>query len=148
MSLRVAIAAPFKGNGKTRLREQAFVVDLAIDRNWVSPDQAKRLLELGVERGLLRREDGEVEATVDLDAITVPDGFAPDASIFEDRSPFETVLDTLVEAGHDRQEAVAAINSLQTELLVTADTAAVLYARGEGLDVDSVATRVERALRS
>lgn len=148
MSLRVAIAAPFKGNGKTRLREQAFVVDLAIDRNWVSPDQAKRLLELGVDRGLLRREDGEVVATVDLDSITVPDRFTPDSSIFDEQVPFEEILDTLVEAGHDRQESVAAINSLQTELLVTADTAAVLYARQEGLDVESVASRVERSLRS
>lgn len=148
MSLRVTLAAPFKGKGRTRMREQAVVVDLAIDRNWVSPDQAKRLLELGVDRGLLERDDGEVSVAFDLDSVSVPDGFVPDDSIFQQRSPFEEILDELVAAGYDRQETVAGINTLQNELLVTADAAAVLYARREGVSVDEAAARVARSLRS
>lgn len=148
MSLQVTVAAPFKGKGRTRMREQAFVVDLALDRNWVSPDQAKRLLELGTEQGLLRREDEEVSVAFDLESVTVPDGFSPDESVFQSRSPFEEILDALERAGHERQPTVAAINSLQSDLRVTADTAAVLYARQQGLDVDGAASRVARSLRS
>lgn len=148
MSLRVAVAAPFKGNGRTRMREQAFVVDLAIDRNWVSPDQAKKLADLATSRGLVEREDGELLATFDLDSVTIPDGFVPDETIFQQRAPFEEILDVLVAEGRERQATVAGINTLQDELQVTADTAAVLYARREGLDVEDAAERTAANLRS
>ena len=147
MSLRVAVAAPFKGDGRTRMREQAFVVDLAIDRNWVSPDQAKQLAELATKRGLLEQQDGELVATFDLDSVTIPEGFVPDETIFQERAPFEDVLDRLVETGHERQSAVAGINSLQDELGVTADAAAVLFARREELSVERAADRTATKLR-
>lgn len=147
MSLRLAVAAPFKGNGRSRLREQAFVVDLAIDRNWVSPDQAKQLAELAKRRGLVEEADGELVATFDLDAVSIPDGFVPDESIFQEQTPFETVVDDLVAAGFDRQSAVAGINTLQDELEITANAAAVVFARGEGVAVDDVADRVAAELR-
>ena len=147
MSLRVAVAAPFKRESQKRMREQAFVVDLAMDRDWLSPDQAKRLADLGVERGLLRKIDGELEATFDLEAVEIPEGFVPEESIFESRSPFESILDTLVSGGRERQQVVAGINSLQDELLVTADAAAVLYARQHGVVVDEDADRAADALR-
>lgn len=147
MSLRVAVAAPFKGNGRDRLREQAFVVDLAIDRNWVSPDQAKQLADLAKRRGLVEEVEGELVATFDLDEVSVPDGFVPDESIFAEQTPFETVVDELVAAGFDRQEAVAGINTLQDELQITADAAAVVFARGEGVAVEKTAELVAADLR-
>jgi hypothetical protein len=147
MSLRVAVAAPFKRNGRSRLREQAFVVDLAIDRNWVSPDQAKQLASLAKRRGLVEEADGELVATFDLDEVTIPDGFVPDETVFQERTPFEDIVEDLVAAGFERQAAVAGINGLQDELKITADAAAVVFARREGLQVDETATRVAASLR-
>ncbi|MFB6113111.1 MAG: DUF2240 family protein [Halodesulfurarchaeum sp.] len=148
MSLRVTIAAPFKEHGRTTMREQAVVVDLAIDRNWLSPDQAKQLVEICVERGLLVRDPDGLTVDFDPDDVTIPDGFVPDESIFQQASPFEEILDTLESAGYDRRKTVASINSLQQELMVTADAACVLYARREGISVDGPATRILRSLRS
>lgn len=147
MSLRVAVAAPFKGDGRNRMREQDFVVDLAMDRNWVSPDQAKELAEVATREGLLERDDGELVATFDLESVTVPDGFVPDESIFSKREPFEAVLETLVDAGFERQSAAAGINSLQEELRLTADVAAVVFARKNGFQVDQAASRAAAKLR-
>lgn len=146
MSLRVAVAAPFKSRGVDRLPEQQFVVALSLDRDWTSPDQAKALADLGEREGLLRRVDGDLEVTFDPDDVAIPDGFALDASVFQERSPFESVLDALVADGLARQEAVAAVNELQARLGVTADAAAVVYARGRGLDVVDAATRVQADL--
>ncbi len=148
MSLRVAVAAPFKRKGRERLTEQAFVVDLAVDRNWVSPDQAKRLVELGTSRGLLEAEDDDLLLTFDAASVTIPDGFTPNESLFQTRSPVEIVIDALVESGTDRRDAVASINGLQQDLSVTAGTAAVLRARQAGLDVPEAVTTVETELRS
>lgn len=146
MSLRVAVAAPFKQKGKRRIPEQAFVVALSLDRDWMSPDQAKRLLDVATSEGLLERADGDVEAAFDPDDVAIPEEFTPDASLFQERSAFERALDALVDAGHDRQETVAAVNQLQQELGVTADAAAVVYARRQGVAVDGAAAKARGGL--
>jgi len=135
MSLRTAVAAPFREIGGTRMGESAFVVALSLDRDWFSPDQAKRLVDVAASEGLLRREDGTLEARFDPQETTVPEGFEPDESILRKRSTFERFLGALVEAGEDKQEAVAAINGLQSELAVTVEAAAALYAHRRGVDV-------------
>jgi len=141
MSLRVAVGAPFVSRGRDRLGEHEFVVALSLDRDWVSPDQAKRLIEVAAGEGLLERADGDVVATFDLDAVTVPDDFSPDESLFRERSVFEAVVDAVDASGDDRREVVAAVNALQRELGVTADVAAVLHARRRGVAVPEAATR-------
>ena len=139
MSLRTAVAAPFREEGGREMGESAFVVALSLDRDWFSPDQAKRLVDVAAGEGLLRRADGQLEARFDPQAVDVPDGFAPDESILRKRSTFERVLGALVEDGEDKQAAVAAINGLQSELAVTVETAAVLYAHRTGTDVQELA---------
>lgn len=148
MSLRVAVAAPFKRAGREELAEQSFVVDLAVDRNWVSPDQAKHLVELATRRGLLERTDAGLVATFDVNDVAIPDGYTPDERLFQERSPVEIVIEALVEDGTDRRAAVASINELQEALSVTSGAAAVLRARQAGLDVPEAVSQVRTELRS
>ncbi len=146
MSLRTAVAAPFREEGSTRMGESAFVVALSLDRDWFSPDQAKRLVDVAASEGLLRREDGTLEARFDPQETSVPDGFEPDESILRKRSTFERFLGALVEAGEDKQESVAAINGLQSDLAVTIEAAAALYAHRRGIDVGDLAATARRDL--
>ncbi|WP_050048955.1 DUF2240 family protein [Halanaeroarchaeum sulfurireducens] len=146
MTLRVVVAAPFKGTGRDRMGEQAFVVALSLDRDWVSPDQAKRLVEVAERSGLIERDEDDLVATFPYDEVPIPDDFEPDASIFQERSAFERVLDALVDDGMDRQSAVAAINERQRDLGVTAEVAAVLTARAEGVDVPEAATKAHESV--
>ena len=139
MSLRTAVAAPFRQRGAERMGENEFVVALSLDRDWFSPDQAKRLIDVATGQGLLERNDGDVVTRFDADDVTVPAEFVPDESILRERSTFEQVLDEVVADGVEKQEAVADINRLQDELGVTVEAAAVVYARRHGLDVDGAA---------
>ena len=141
MSLRTAVAAPFRQQGTTAMGESEFVVALSLDRDWFTPDQAKRLLDVAASEGLVARDAGEVEVEFDPDGVDVPEGFVPDESILQQRSTFERILDALVEAGTEKQAAVAEINSLQADLGVTVEAAAVVYAKREGLDVTDTAER-------
>ena len=144
MSLEVAVAVPFKQRGVTRLGEGEFVVALSLDRNWFSPDQAKRLIDVATGRGLVEREDGDVVARFDPPTVTVPDEYEPDESILKAQSSFERILDALVAAGHDKREAVAAINERQRRLDVSVEAAAALYAKRQGVDVaDAAAAAME-----
>ncbi|WP_144903057.1 DUF2240 family protein [Halobellus captivus] len=135
MSLEVTVAVPFKQQGTTRLGEGEFVVALSLDRSWFSPDQAKRLIDVAAGRGLLAREEGDVVAQFDPPSVSVPEEYEPDQSILREQSAFERILDALVAAGCDKQEAVAAVNERQRRLEISVEAAAALYARERDVDV-------------
>jgi len=146
MSLRTAVAAPFVQNGTDRLGRSDFVVALSLDRDWFSPDQAKRLIDVATSEGLLETDDDQLVVTFDVGSVTVPEDFTPEESILRQRTTFERILDAVVETGTDKQDAVAAINGLQTELGVTLEAAAVVYARRQGLAVDEHVKRAREGL--
>ena len=147
MSLEAAVAVPFRGAGSDRMGERKFVVALSLERDWFSPDQAKRLVDVAVGHGLVERDDGDVVARFDPAAVEVPEGFTPEESILRERSAFERVLEALVAAGTDKQSAVAAVNARQRDLGITLEAAAVVEARAAGVDVSAVAEQVRRELR-
>lgn len=146
MSLKTAVAAPYRQRGTDRLAESEFVVALSLDRNWFSPDQAKTLVDVATSEGLLKREGDDLVTAFDAGETTVPDGFQPGEEILQSRSTFERLLDAVVEGGVEKQTAVAGINALQSELGVTLETAAVVYARSEGVDVGPIADEVREEL--
>ena len=148
MSLEVAVAVPFRQQGTDRLGEGEFVVALSLDREWFSPDQANRLVDVAVGRGLLDNRDGDLVATFDTDAVDVPSGYTPDTDILREQSTFEQLLDAMVDAGMDKQEAVAAANETQREFGVTLEAAAVLVATREGVAVDAAANALRAELSS
>ena len=146
MSLRQAVAVPFRTAGTDSLGESEFVVAVSLDRDWFSPDQAKRLVDVAASEGMVDREDGDLVATFDPGEVAVPDDFAPDDDVLRQRSTFERILEASVEAGIEKQAAVAGVNRLQAELGVTLETAAVLYARRKGVDLGDLAERVRADL--
>jgi len=146
MSLQVAVAVPFRQEGTDRLGEGAFVVALSLDREWFSPDQAKRLVDVAVGRGLLEKADGDLVATFDLDAVDIPADYTPDTDILREQSTFEQLLDRMTDAGMAKQEAVAAANETQRRLGITLEAAAVLVATREGIDVAAAANAVRTEL--
>jgi hypothetical protein len=147
MSLEAAVAAPFRDRGRSRLGEGEFVVALSLDRDWFTPDQAKRLVDVAAGRGLLSREADDLVAEFDPASVTIPEGFVPDESVLREQSAFERVLSALVDAGVEKQDAVAAINERQRELGVTIEAAAILYARRRGIAVGDAADRTLADLR-
>ena len=146
MSLEVAVAVPFRQQGTDRLGEGAFVVALSLDREWFSPDQAKRLVDVAIGRGLLKKVDSDLVATFDIDAVDVPSNYTPDTDILREQSTFEQLLDRMTDAGMAKQEAVAAANETQRRLGITLEAAAVLVATREGIDVDAAARAVRAEL--
>ncbi|WP_340101203.1 DUF2240 family protein [Salinibaculum salinum] len=146
MSLRRAVAAPFRQRGVDRMNESEFVVALSLDRDWFSPDQAKRLVDVATGEGLLDRDGDDIVASFDVGTVNVPEDFVPDESVIQERSVFEQVLESVVDTGVEKQEAVADINRLQSELGITIEAAAVLYARRRGVDVGGLAANARSEL--
>lgn len=135
MGLQKVVAAPFKQHGTTRLEESKFVVGVSLDRDWFSPDQAGRITELGIREGLLQREENDLIAQFNPESVVIPSGFEPGDDYLVDRSPFETVVTELLDEGMDKQSSVAQINQLQVDLGISADAAAVVFARQQNIDL-------------
>lgn len=146
MSLETTVAAPFKREGARRMGEGDFVVALSLHLDWFTPDQAKRVVDVATGRGLLSPDDDDLVAEFDPADVTVPEEFVPDEEILREQSAFERALDALVDAGFEKQEAVAGANRLQRELGVTIETAAVVFARRHGVDIDHVAEATRETL--
>jgi len=147
MSLRRAVAVPFRMKGRERLAQSEFVVALSLDREWFSPEQAKRLVDVATTEGLLDRDEEGLDPTFDTHEVTLPDGFAPGEDVLRQRSTFERALEAVVDAGVEKREAVASINRLQADLAVTVEAAAVVYARRQDVAVADVADRAVADLR-
>jgi hypothetical protein len=147
MSLRRAVAVPFRQRGVRRMTESEFIVALSLDRDWFSPDQAERLVTVAAGEGLLERTDDDVIVQFDPGTVDVEESFEPDESILKQRTTFERVLEAIVDDGTDKQTAVAEINKLQSELAITIEAAAVLYGRRQGVDLEGLAERAARDLR-
>ena len=146
MSLRRAVAVPFRQRGVTRMTESEFVVALSLDRDWFSPDQAKRVVTVGTSEGLLERSDDDVAVEFDPANVEIPDDFEPTEEILTQRTTFERVLQAVVDSGVEKQTAVAEINKLQSELAITIEAAAILYGRRRGLELPELTERARNEL--
>lgn len=146
MSLETTVAVPFRQRGTDRLGEGEFVVALSMDRDWFTPDQVTRLVDIAQGHGLLESRGGDLTPGFDLATVTVPEGFSPDESILREQSTFERALDAIVDSGVEKQEAVAAINERQRALAISIEAAAVLYAHERGLQVAGLASQVRQQL--
>ena len=148
MSLRVVVAAPFRRKGRAQVTENDFIVDLSLKRGWFTPAQAQRVVDIALSEGLVERGDADaLVAAFDPREVTIPEGFSPDESVVQQRSTFEHALEALTDAGLEKQAVVAGVNRLQADLELTIEAAAVLYARRQGLDVESLADRALADLR-
>lgn len=148
MDLRRTLAVPYRQHGRERLAEPAFVTALAIERDWFTPDEVRRLLERGLEAGELERDGDHVVPTFEVGEVVVPTGYEPPDDLTTERPTFERMVDTLEADGHDRRRCVAEINELQDSLAVPSDVAAVVYAHERGIDVSAEATRVRRGIEA
>jgi hypothetical protein len=98
VTLRITVAAPFKHTRKTGMRKNELVYYYALDRKWMSTDQANLILRRAEEEGLMSLENGVYTPRFDLAAITIPIGFKPTSAIFERNDPAQVLIGRIVKA--------------------------------------------------
>jgi hypothetical protein len=116
LTLQITVAAPFKHTRKTGMRKNELVYYYALDRKWMSTDQATVLLRRAEEAGLLRQENGVFTILVDPATVTIPIGFRPTSAIFEANDPAQEMISRIVKArGVPETDVVAEMNKLIKE---------------------------------
>lgn len=152
MSLEVTVAAPFRHLHKGQLQRSEFVYYLAIDRMWMSRDQAGLLLDLAVEQGLVDLRNGVVVPLFEVGEVTVPLGYRPGAEDFQRPDAERTLLARIAAAtGRDEREVAAEANRLITERFdgqLRSKAALVLLARRHQVPFDDLLAALRDALLS
>lgn len=95
------------------MRKNELVYYYALDRKWMSTDQANQLLRRAEEEGLLSQQNGIFSPCFDLAAITIPIGFKPTSVIFEGNDPTQVIIGRIARVtGKQETEVVAEMNRI------------------------------------
>jgi hypothetical protein len=113
VTLRTTIAAPFRHTRKTGMRKNELVYYYALDRKWMSTEQANQLLRRAEEDGLIRQENGLYSPAFDIVEVTIPIGFKPTSAIFERNDPTQELIGRIAKARNvEETEIVAEVNRI------------------------------------
>ncbi len=147
--LKETIASAFRSKGKSSMKRSELIWTLTLDLGWFSHEDAKRVIDLALERGLLVEND-ELRPTFDLEEVEIPIDFKPDpATIFSDRPVFDRIVQEIAEkSGKSFGEVIAMINRRQEELgnLLSVEVVALIIAKELGIDISKFIDEVEREI--
>jgi hypothetical protein len=116
LTLRITVAAPFRHTRKEALRKNELVYYYALDRKWMSTDQAAVLLRRAEEAGLVRQENGVFTILFDPATETIPIGFRPTSAVFETSDPAQELIGRIMKARNvPETDVVAEINRVIRE---------------------------------
>jgi len=132
------------------MRKNELVYYYALDRKWMSTDQAAQLLRRAEEEGLLRLENGIYTPGFDPGGITIPIGFRPTAAIFERNDPVQQLIGRIAGAKKiPETDVVAEMNALIREQFdghLLPEAALVLLARKYGLPFDDLREQLRQGI--
>ena len=149
--MKRALAVLFRLEGGRPLSEKEFVQFASYRLSWFKPTEAQRLLRVARDLKLVEMRDGRLYLAFDVAAVEVPMDFRPPPGVLEAapaaQDLFRAALDRVVErAGIDRRVAVAGINAVQERMDVAVEVAALVYARGLGVDISDLIDPVRDAV--
>jgi len=133
------------------MRKNELVYYYALDRKWMSTEQANLLLKRAEEEGLLGLANGLYSPTFDISGLTLPVGFKPTSGIFDRNDPVQDLIGRIARARSlEETDVVAEMNriireSYDTHLLPPA--ALVLLAKSHGIPFDDLLDALKGAAK-
>jgi hypothetical protein len=152
VTIQITVAAPFKHTRKNGMRKNELVYYFALDRKWMSTEQANILLRRAEEDGLLVQENGIFRPRFDLAGITIPIGFKPTSAIFERNDPTQKLIGRIAQVQKIQEtDVVAEMNRIIKEdfdgnLLPVA--ALVIIAKKDNISIDNLQESLVQSLKN
>lgn len=149
-----AIASLFKRKGKDILPTHELELLASMELRWFEPAEARKLIELALNMGVLEDTGDGLKPTFDTNSIDIPLGFKPPISLLnnlehEQESLFMQLVNYIsINSDLDSKEIVAKINDRQASLgeLVTLETIAILFGIEQDLDMEEFIPKVKSNL--
>jgi hypothetical protein len=95
------------------MRKNELVYYYALDRKWMSTEQANLLIKRAEEEGLLGLQNGMYSPRFDIAEITIPVGFKPTSSVFDQNDPAQELIGRIAQTkGLLETEVVSEMNRI------------------------------------
>ncbi len=154
--LEACAAAYFRGIGKDVTTPDEFVMGTSLDLKWMSPSEAKFLLAVLTDAGVVLQSNGYVRPAEDLSAVDVPLAYRPSRELVESlhkgkgqrldvretsktaKEPadiFSVLMSKAIESGMDRRDFIQSCNRIQKRLDIEIGVAALIVLRDAGIDI-------------
>ncbi|WOF15532.1 DUF2240 family protein [Methanoplanus sp. FWC-SCC4] len=148
MTLKTVIAAPFKNMRKQQLKKGEFIYFLTIDKRWMNKDQVVKLINMGVDSGLISENDGYLSPGFDVSGTDIPLGYKPSSSIFENNDPVERLLEDIAGSlNTDVSKIVSEMNMIIKDVFdgnLRPEAACVILARKYDVDFEGYLEDLEK----
>jgi hypothetical protein len=133
------------------MRKNELVYYYALDRKWMSTEQANLLLKRAEEEGLLGLVNGQYSPTFDISGLTLPVGFKPTSGIFERNDPVQDLIGRIARARSlEETDVVAEMNRIIREnydMHLLPPAALVLLAKSHGIPFDDLLDALKGAAK-
>lgn len=132
------------------MRKNELVYYYALDRKWMSTEQANMLLRRAEEERLIRQENGVFSPLFDISGITIPIGFKPTSAVFEQHDPSAELIARIAKAKNQEEtEVVAEMNRIIRDRFdgnLLSVAALVLLAKKEQVPFEDLQDGLTRSL--
>ena len=149
----VCAAAYFRSVGKDVTTSDEFVMTASLELKWMSPSDAKILLHMLLESGILTKRGDFIRTASDLSGLDVPLAYRPSAAFMDavrsgkapakvqepkkeaDPDMFHILMDVARQNGLETKNFVPACTKIQKRLGIDIAVAALIVLRDDKVDI-------------
>jgi hypothetical protein len=152
----IILAFLFKRSGKEKMSFSELYLNLSIDLNWFSPEEAKKILNDVIKKKLLIKEDNQLLLSFDLNKIKIPIGFSPSKQVFIEKKNQEVVEDKNIvtqivkrineKTKLEKKHIIDKINESSKEKNIIEEIAALLVGKEYEIEINDLLKETENKI--
>jgi len=149
----IIIAFLFKRSGKEKMSFSELYLNLSMDLNWFSPEDAKKFLNDAINKKLLKKEDDQISLSFDINKITIPLGFSPSKRKFSEKKNQEVAQDVNIlnqivkriceKTNLKEKQIIDRINKISEEKTIKEEIAALLVGKEYEIEINDFFKEIE-----
>ena len=154
--VKIIISFIFNRSGKKKMSFSEIYLNLSMDLNWFTPDNAKKFLNYAIKNKFLNKKGNLLEPTFDLNKIIIPIGFSPSKKIhFEEDNKYfikhddllkEIIIRIVEKTNLLYEEITEKIKLTSREKNLTEEVAALLFAKVYKIDFEELFEEIENKI--
>jgi len=152
----IILAFLYKRVGKQKVNFSELYLDLSMNLNWFSPENAKKFLNDAIKKKLLIKEGDQISTSFDTSKITIPIGFSPSKKVFferkkqkdlDEKDTFNQIVKRICEkTNQNENEIIDKINLISKEKNLFLEIAALLVGKEYDLDLKDFFEEIDQKL--
>jgi len=149
---KIIIAFLFKRSGKEELSFSDLYLNLSMELNWFTPDDAKAFVNMAIKQKLLIKKVDLIKPNFDFNTIVVPIGFVPSKNVIEKKEVevikeenfLEKIVRQIVEKTKlDEKQVIGEIEDIANERNLTEEVAALLLGKDHNILFEEFYEQIE-----